>query len=56
MALMRLRLVLGFLAIGCLYAQQPTEAELNKVASTMDAALGVRPGAIIADIGTRRGE
>ena len=35
-----------------LLAQQPSEADLNKLAATMDSALGVRPGAVIADIGT----
>lgn len=33
-------------------AQQPTEAQLNKLYSQMDDALGLRPGATVADIGT----
>jgi ubiquinone/menaquinone biosynthesis C-methylase UbiE len=42
----------GMLAIPFLHAQQPTEEQLNKLAEHMDKALGVRPGATIADIGT----
>ncbi|HWZ33183.1 MAG TPA: methyltransferase domain-containing protein [Bryobacteraceae bacterium] len=42
----------ALLAMACSQAQQPTEAELNKVAAAMDAALGVHAGAVIADIGT----
>jgi ubiquinone/menaquinone biosynthesis C-methylase UbiE len=33
-------------------AQQPTDAQLNKLYSQMDDALGLHPGATIADIGT----
>jgi ubiquinone/menaquinone biosynthesis C-methylase UbiE len=33
-------------------AQQPTEAQLTKLYSQMDDALGLRPGMTIADIGT----
>ena len=40
-------LISGFAA-----AQQPTEAQLNKLYSQMDDALDLRPGATIADIGT----
>ncbi len=47
-----MRLLLASFAIVSLYAQQPSEAELNHVAVTMDAALQVHPGAVIADIGT----
>jgi hypothetical protein len=42
----------GLLAIAVLHAQQPTEAQLDKLYSQMDDALGLRPGAMIADIGT----
>jgi ubiquinone/menaquinone biosynthesis C-methylase UbiE len=42
----------GLLAIALLHAQQPTEAQLNKLYSQMDDALGLYPGASIADIGT----
>jgi ubiquinone/menaquinone biosynthesis C-methylase UbiE len=43
---------LALLTIALLHAQQPTEAQLNKLYSQMDEALGLRPGATIADIGT----
>jgi ubiquinone/menaquinone biosynthesis C-methylase UbiE len=33
-------------------AQQPTDAQLNKLYSQMDDALGLHPGAMVADIGT----
>lgn len=53
MASMLHRLVApALLAIGSLYAQQPTEAQLSKLYSQMDDALGLYPGATIADIGT----
>ena len=43
---------LGLLAIGLVQAQQPSEAQLNKLYSQMDEAMGLRPGVTIADIGT----
>ena len=52
MTSMRLNFAISVLAIGVVSAQQPAEAELSRVAEAMDAALDVRPGAIIADIGT----
>jgi ubiquinone/menaquinone biosynthesis C-methylase UbiE len=39
-------------AFTTLPAQQPSEAELDKLAAQMDKALGLRPGLIVADIGT----
>jgi ubiquinone/menaquinone biosynthesis C-methylase UbiE len=42
----------ALLTIALLHAQQPTEAGLNTLYSQMDDALGLRPGATIADIGT----
>jgi ubiquinone/menaquinone biosynthesis C-methylase UbiE len=48
----RLLVFAGILAVPFLHAQQPTDAELNKAFAQMDKALGVRPGATIADIGT----
>src|SRR5258708_38728662 len=44
--------VSGLLAIELLDAQPPTTAQLDQLYSKMDDALGVRPGATIADIGT----
>jgi ubiquinone/menaquinone biosynthesis C-methylase UbiE len=42
----------GLLAIALLHAQQPADARLDKLYSQIDDALGLRPGATIADIGT----
>src|ERR1700680_2030703 len=42
----------GLLAIALFHAQEPDDARLNKLYSQMDNALGLRPGATIADIGT----
>lgn len=48
--------VSGLLTIAALSAQshgkQPTEDELSKLAAHMDKALGLRPGMVVADIGT----
>jgi ubiquinone/menaquinone biosynthesis C-methylase UbiE len=44
--------IAGLLAVAALHAQQPSEAELAKLASHVDKALGLRPGMAVADIGT----
>jgi cyclopropane fatty-acyl-phospholipid synthase-like methyltransferase len=44
--------ITGLLTIGALNAQQPTEAELAKLAAHMDKALGLHAGMTVADIGT----
>lgn len=50
--MLRTLTITGLLTIGALNAQQPTEAELAKLAAHMDKALGLRPGMTVADIGT----
>ena len=50
--MLRTLTITGLLTLGALNAQQPTEAELAKLAAHMDKALGLRPGMIVADIGT----
>ncbi len=42
----------GLLAIALLHAQQVSDAKLSKLYSQIDDALGIRPGVMIADIGT----
>jgi ubiquinone/menaquinone biosynthesis C-methylase UbiE len=42
----------GLLTIVALHAQQPSQEALNKLAAHMDRALGLRPGMMVADIGT----
>jgi ubiquinone/menaquinone biosynthesis C-methylase UbiE len=44
--------IAGLLAVAALHAQQPSEAELTKLASHVDKALGLHPGMTVADIGT----
>ena len=44
--------IAALMAIATLPAQQPSEAELNKLAAQMDKALGLHPGISVADIGT----
>jgi precorrin-6B methylase 2 len=44
--------IAGLLVIATLHAQQPSEAELDKLAAYMDKALGLHPGVSVADIGT----
>jgi len=43
---------IGLLMIATLHAQQPSEAELNKLAAYMDKALGLHQGISVADVGT----